>query len=161
MRPRIPFFCFIFLLAITIGCQPSPKKVKKTARGFEVADTIIYPVDVMNLDSADEWTDTRLKNLRHQELTDLFFEAVYDGNATAVDYYSREPISTEELKEMEASGEIEREEMAQLQFEEAWYFNPDEGHMTKNVQSVLLAWPVYDNKGEFQAFKAGFVIELN
>jgi hypothetical protein len=129
--------------------------------GKMVADTILYPVDVINLDSLDSWKDTRIKKLKHQEFTDLIFEALYEKNARAVDYYTRKHIPVEEIKEMEASGKFERDEMAQLQFEETWYFNPDSGRMIKQVQSILLAWPIYDDQGEKQSYKAGFVIELN
>ncbi len=61
---------------------------------------------------------------------------------------------------METSGKFDRNQMAQLQFEETWQINPAEGKMIKQVQSVLLAWPIFDSKGNFQAYQAGFVIEL-
>lgn len=155
----------LFVLIFSfVACNQPPSGKEGTSSqsiGEEVADTILYPVNIINLDSTDTWADTRLKNLDHEQLTDLIFEAVYNGNAKAYDYYSREEISIEKIKKMEASGDFKRDEMAQLQFEESWYFNPARGSMTKEVQSVLLAWPVYDNQGIFQAYKAGFVVELN
>lgn len=150
----------LFIIAAT-SCDISKKEPHQFDRGTEVADTIIYPVDVINLDTADTWKDIRIKRLQQKELTDLIFEALYNHNARALDYYSREEIPAEEIKEMEESGELNRDEMAQLQFEESWFFNPSEARMTKEVQAALLAWPVYDNQGEFQAYKAGFIIELN
>lgn len=157
--------CLLFFIAVISSCKTDRQKETDTVRhietGYALADTIIYPVDVINLDSTDSWADTRLKRLQREELTDLFFEALYNGDAKALDYYSREKIPVSELKKMEASGELNRDEMAQLQFEESWYFNPEEATMTKEVHSILLAWPVYDNQGVFQAYKAGFVLELN
>ncbi|WP_462319323.1 hypothetical protein [Marinilabilia sp.] len=153
-------FVLIFSFA---ACKQAPRESEGTgtmSKGIEVADTILYPVNIINLDTTDTWADTRLKNLRHKKLTDLIFESLYEGKIKAYDYYSREEISIKEIKEMEASGDFNRDEMAQLQFEESWYFDPDRGSMTKKVQSMLLAWPVYDNRGEFQAYKAGFLVEL-
>ncbi len=147
------------------SCKPAPKKdsalLSHAPVGQLVADTIIYPVDVVNLDTADTWANARIKNLQHDKLINLIFESLYNGTAKALDYYSQEPISIKQLKEMEKSGKITRNEAAQLQFEEAWYFNADEAKMSKEVQSILLAWPVYDNQDIFQAYKAGFVIKLN
>jgi hypothetical protein len=128
--------------------------------GTLVADTILYPVDIINLDSTDTWADTRLKKLQHGKLTNIIFEALYNGKATAYDYYTHKPVPIEDIKKMEASGEFNRQEMAQLQFEESWFFNPENATMTKQVLSILLAWPVYDNQGTFQAYKAGFVVKL-
>ncbi|MFO8001210.1 MAG: hypothetical protein R6U46_08195 [Marinilabilia sp.] len=155
----------VFILLTSISCGNNDGR-KSSSSGTmspenEIADTIIYPVDVINLDSADKWADTRLKRLDQEKMTDMFFDALYDGDARALDYYTREPIPAEEIKEMEESGKLDRKEMGQLQFEESWFFDPETAQMTKEVQSVLLAWPVFDNDGEFQAYEAGFVLELN
>jgi hypothetical protein len=154
-----------FVLALTCGaCNTSMNKNSESVRtkdsGTLVADTILYPVDIKNLDSTNTWADSRLKNLQHKKLTDLIFEALYNGKATAYDYYTHKPVHIEDIKKMEASGEFNRQEMAQLQFEESWFFNPENATMTKQVLSILLAWPVYDNQGVFQAYKAGFVVKL-
>ena len=147
-----------------VACTPSDTdnaKSKEQFPGTEVADTILYPVDVINLDSTDTWADTRLKKLHREKMTDLIFKSLYSGKLKAYDYYSQEEIPVEKIKKMENSGELKRDEMAQLQFEESWYFDSEQGTMTKKVHSVLLAWPVYDNQGVFQAYKAGFVVDLN
>ncbi len=156
----ISLFLMIFFSACNTQEGKESRSDKSSISGTVVADTIIYPVNVLNLDSADEWTTRRLRNVRHQKLTDLLFESVYEGKAKALDYYTREPISSEKLREMESSGKFDRNQMAQLQFEESWEIAPEQGRMTKEVQSVLLAWPVFDSKGNFQAYQAGFVIEL-
>lgn len=147
------------------ACQTNPGEDTissvPSASGMVVADTIIYPVDIINLDSANTWASARLRNLDHKKTTDLLFDAVYEGKAKALDYYDRTPIPVEKLKEMEVSGKLDRGKLAQLQFEETWQIDPEAGSMTKTVQSVLLAWPVFDSHGNFQAYQAGFVIELN
>jgi len=156
----ISLFFTIFFSACNTQQGKETRSADSTIAGTVVADTIIYPVNVLNPDSADEWATRRLKNVNHQKLTDLLFESVYEGKATALDYYTREPVSTEKLREMEASGKFDRNQMTQLQFEETWQIDPSEGKMIKEVQSVLLAWPVFDSKGNFQAYQAGFVIEF-
>lgn len=155
----------VVLLFLFISCQSESGKSNQpdspTNSGIVVADTILYPVDIINLDTTNTWASSRLRNLEHQKLIDLLFEAVYEGNAEAQDYYSRQPIPAEELKKMEATGKFDRTQAAQLQFEETWRVDPQEGTMTKSIQSVLLAWPVFDSQGNFQAYQAGFVISLN
>ena len=128
--------------------------------GIQVADTILYPVDIINLDSTDKWADIRLRRLQRKRMINMLFEAIYQGNVKAFDYYTDESFSPEDIKEMEASGQFERNEVSQLQFEEAWYLDTINNRMTKEVQSVLLAWPVYDTNGAFQAYKAGFVVKF-
>lgn len=139
------------------GKQASPEE---HITGIQIADTILYPVDIINPDTTDKWADIRLRRLQRKRMVNMLFEAVYQGNAKAFDYYTDEPFSPEEIKEMEASGEFERNKVSQLQFEEAWYLDTINNRMTKEVQSVLLAWPVYDSKGVFQAYKAGFVVKF-
>ncbi len=160
----LSFFFFIVTLIFT-SCGFGEKKETSSSQIFSqgkvIADTIIYPVDVINLDSADRWKETRLKKLNHKELTNFIFDALYNGKATAIDYYTRKPVTIKEIKEMENSGEFSRKKISQLQFEESWFFDPEEARMTKQVHSILLAWPVFDSRGEFQAYKAGFVVELN
>ncbi|WP_291862223.1 hypothetical protein [Marinilabilia sp.] len=158
-------FPLLFVLQFLFqACQPESGETTtssaQSTSGIVVADTIIYPVDIINLDSTNTWASSRLRNLNQQQTADLLFKAVYEGNAEALDYYNREPIPVEKLKEMEASGDFDREKLAQLQFEETWQIDPVAGTMTKTVQSVLLAWPVFDSRGNFQAYQAGFLIEL-
>jgi hypothetical protein len=114
----ISLFFALFYSACNTQQEKDANSKNTTITGTIVADTIIYPVNVLNLDSADNWTSRRLRNVNHKKLTDLLFEAVYEGNAKALDYYNREPISTEKLREMETSGKFDRNQMAQLQFEE-------------------------------------------
>ena len=157
---------YLFLLSFSIlSCQSeSGKKEAPTVSansGIIVADTILYPVDIINLDTTNTWASSRLRNLEHQKLINLLFEAVYEGKAQALDYYNREPIPVEKVKEMESSGKFDRSQTAQLQFEETWRVDPQAGTMTKDIQSVLLAWPVLDREGNLQAYQAGFVIKLN
>lgn len=159
----VPFMLLISMLFMMAcgenGRQPS--SLGNAVSGIEVADTILYPVDIINLDTTDTWADQRLKHLQRGRMIDMLFESVYQGKAQAYDYYSDQPLSTEKLREMEASGQFERNEVAQLQFEEAWYLDTINNRMTKEVQSVLLAWPVYDSRGNFIAFKAGFVVKFD
>ena len=151
----------VFLLAKCNGCGNSQNATDHADPKEEIADTVLYAVDVINLDSADQWADKRLQRLNQSKMTDMFFDALYNGDAQAVDYYTGEKIPAGEIKDMEESGKFVREEMAQIQFEESWYFDPEKARMTKEVHSILLAWPVYDNQGVFQAYKAGLVLELN
>ena len=151
----------VLLLARCSGCEGGQDASDHAGPKEEIADTVLYAVNVVNLDSADQWADKRLQRLDQPKMTDMFFDALYNGDAQAVDYYTKEKIPAGEIKEMEESGKFVREEMAQIQFEESWYFDPEKARMTKEVHSVLLAWPVFNDEGELQAYEAGFVLELN
>lgn len=158
------FFINILIVLLLANCTGSKNRQGKSdspGSGEQIADTVLYAVNVINLDTANQWADKRLSRLDQPKMADMFFKALYNGNAHAVDYYSGEEIPAEKIREMEESGKFNREEMAQVQFEESWYFDPDKGRMTKEVHSVLLAWPVFNNEGELQAYEAGFVLELN
>lgn len=163
MHNKTLYFLFFPLIAFSACNTPSSPNAPSTSSSegnVVVADTILYPVDVINLDTTNTWATRRIRNLNHKKMTDLLFEAVYSGKATAMDYYNDDTIPAEKLREMEASGKFNRNQLAQLQFEETWQIAPNEGTMTKKVNSVLLAWPVFDSKGNFQAYQAGFVIEF-
>lgn len=154
------------LLVFLWQCNsPEGEKSNTPMQGSEVGelvvDTIIYPVTIINPDSLDTWADKRLKNLNHSSLISPLFEALYNGTISAYDYYNHEQISVEEIKEMEASGEIKRDQIAQLQFEESWYFNEKDGTLSKKVHGVLLATPVFNDLEEIKGYKAAFVIKLN
>lgn len=139
--------------------QPSTNKLSET-QGNLIVDTIIYPVTIINPDSLDTWADIRLKRLDHKTLTNHLFEALYNHKISAYNYYSHEPVTAEDIKGMEVSGEIKRSEIAQLQFEEAWFFDSEEGKLTKKVHSILLALPVFNDQGEIKGYKAAFVLKL-
>ncbi|MGQ1890927.1 hypothetical protein ACT29H_10825 [Thermophagus sp. OGC60D27] len=162
-QPFVPLIILIPLIFMA-ACgknNPSSSSSNSPLTGIELADTIIYPVDIVNLDTTDTWADQRLKRLQRQRMINLLFESVYQGKAQACDYFTDQPLSTEKLREMEASGGFDRDKVSQLQFEEAWHLDTVSNRMIKEVQSVLLAWPVYDNKGNFIAYKAGFVVKFD
>ncbi|WP_148660923.1 hypothetical protein [Marinilabilia salmonicolor] len=70
-----------FLPFLFISCQSESGKnnhpAPTTNSGIVVADTILYPVDIINLDMTNTWASSRLRNLEHQKLIDLLFQAVY------------------------------------------------------------------------------------
>ncbi len=147
-------------------CGFQPKKPVSTASeppssGALIADTILYPVTIINPDSTDTWTDQRLKRLNRTSFTNQLFEALYNQSVTAYDYYNHQPISTQAIREMEDSGELNRNEIAQLQFEESWFFNAGAGCLSKKVHSILLAIPVFNDQEEIKGYKAAFVVKLN
>jgi hypothetical protein len=147
-------------------CGFQPKKPESTsyefpASGALIADTILYPVTIINPDSTDTWTDQRLKRLDRATFINQLFEALYSQTLIAYNYYTNQPIPIKTIQEMEASGELNRQDVAQLQFEESWFFNASAGSLSKKVHSILLAIPVFNDQKEIKGYKAAFVVKLN
>ncbi len=157
----LPFALLILLSRCSAPSQKQPSTIVfPETGGALVVDTIIYPVTIINPDSLDTWTDFRLKRLDHKTLINYLFESLYSHKISAYNYYNHDPVPAEDIKEMEASGEIKRSDIAQLQFEEAWFFNAEQGSLTKKVHSILLALPVFDDQGQVKGYKAAFVLKL-
>jgi hypothetical protein len=155
----------LITLALLIAACSKPEK-KSTGNdaisdNFLIADTIIYPVRIKNLDTTDTWADQRLQHLKHQKLIDGIFQSVYSGKNTAYTYLSNAPVSIEQLKELEEGETFSRNRVAELQFEEAWWFDSEQSIFKKQVLSVLIAYEVYNEDGSLRGLKAAFYIKTN
>ena len=159
-----PLFLLTTLILLITACS---KQEKKSIDGnilnnnHLIADTIIYPVRIKNLDTTDTWAYQRLQHLKHQKLVDGIFQSVYSGKSTAYTYLTNKPLTIEQLKELEISDTFSRNRVAELQFEEAWWFDPEQIIFKKQVLSVLIAYEVYNDDGSLRGLKAAFYIKTN
>ena len=112
-------------------------------------------------DKNDEWQNKWLQSFDRIELIDFIFEAVYSGKLQAYDYFEDEPMSIEQIKKLEAKDEFDRSKIGKIQFKERWYFDPSNLKMVKEVHSVMLAYEVYRENGQFRGYKPGFKVYLN
>jgi hypothetical protein len=159
-----PLLLLTTFVALITSCSKHEKNQfdnNTLSNTYLIADTIIYPVRIKNLDSTDTWADERLQHLKHQKLVDGIFQSVYSGKSTAYTYMSNKPLTINQLKELEASETFSRNRVAELQFEEAWWFNPDQSIFKKQVLSVLIAYEVYNEDGTLRGLKAAFYIKTN
>jgi hypothetical protein len=148
------------------SCRPeSPRAANKAAitadssTGFLVADTIIYDVMIRNPDPDDLWKTKCLQGLDRQAFIDHVFRMLYEEQAIAYDFETREKITPAMLKNLESDG-FNRDHIGMIQFTEAWYLDPAENRMTKNVLSLVLGYDYYTDEGELFGHKPLFRVEL-
>jgi len=171
MNLNIKTVCLLAIVSLLhAGCRHSvddrttgsiPEQKLQEWTGEIVADPIIYEVIVKNPDPDDEWGNEKIRKLKTRKIIDRIFDAVYAGNATRYNYHTGEVMSIEDISQLEASDEFDRSLIGKIQFEEDWYFDPDNLAIYKKVKSVLLAYEVYDQFNEVVGYKAAFLVHMN
>jgi hypothetical protein len=126
-----------------------------------IADSISYGVVIRNKDSSNIWREKWLSRLKRDSLVDWLFNAVYDRELKAYDYFTEEPMSIREVKKIEKKDEFKRSQIGKVQFEEVWYFDPDNYRMVKSVNSIMLAYESYRRDSTFRGYKPVFKVYLN
>lgn len=156
----------LILITITLfiltGCSNEPKKVNKANFGnvenYEIiADTIINDVVIKNPDN-DEWTDFTLRNLEKSKLINHIFNDIYDGKLIPYDFFNNTPLTTDDIKNLEKDPEFNRDNIAKVQYEEAWYYNVQNQTMIKKVHSIMFAYEIYNAEGEIKGYKPAFKV---
>ncbi|MFW5657360.1 MAG: hypothetical protein ACOC0C_07050 [Bacteroidota bacterium] len=154
----------VLLFFVSMGCQPGAKEPpppQKKPGELLVADTIIYDVIVRNTNPEDKWTTETLKNLNLDLLLNELFQAIYNREVTAIDYFTEKRIRPNELKKMERDSIIIRSEIGKVQFTEIWFYQHDSLKLRKEVLSVVLGQELYDLDNNVRGYKPVFKIELN
>lgn len=151
------FLLFILIACLAAGCrkgdnQQNNYQQKNNLHDSEtrllVAANIIYDVVVIPEVKDDEWEAERLKGYSGEEMVNALFEAVYSRKAVATDYFSGERIKPSMLKEMEATDEYRRSDIAKLQFTENWYFNPETLEIEKEIIAIVPGYRYSTGEGE-------------
>jgi len=156
-----PFWATLSLMTVLFAaCHSNVGDGATMDSKYLIADTILYPVRIKNIDPSDEWAIVRLKNLKNQKFVDDVFDAVYSGKATAFNYLSDEPMTIDAVKELEQRDDFKRDNVVELEFREAWWYNADKSVFKKKVLSILVAYAVFDDSGEMR-MKAAFYIKTN
>ena len=153
----------ISIIAIgTFSCNTSNNNLKSEniTDTDLLADTIYYPVRIKNIDPDDSWADIRLKKLDRKKFVDNIFNSVYSGKAIAYNYLTDRPYTIDEIKELENSEDYNRDNVVEIEFREKWWYNPDRSLFKKEVLSMLVAYAVFDDTGEFSRLKAAFYIKI-
>lgn len=126
-----------------------------------IADTIIYDVIIKNPDPDNEWTKKCLGNLKRNEFVNKLFDAVYNEEASAYDFFSGKELKPRDLKKIEKEDGFNREQIGKLQFTEAWYYNSQNLIMDKKIISITLGHELFENNGDIIGYKPVFKIDLN
>ena len=125
-----------------------------------IADTITY-TGLFKASTEDEalFMGDWVKNLKLEELTDIIFKAVYNGDLIAYGYGSEMQMSIEEVKELEA--ENSRKNIAKILFDESWYLDEKDMKLYKEVQAIMLAYERKNDEGIIKGYTAGIRIYFN
>ena len=123
-----------------------------------IAESIRYDVIIKNPDPDDEWTEACLKGLDSEKLVDEVYKAIYAGKVKAYDYYTDEPMSVNQVKEIEKQAESDGAEVAKVQFLEDWFFDPQTFNFYKKVHYIMLAYEILDKNGNARNYKAAFYV---
>ncbi len=163
------FIKYLSVIAIVamVACN-HPQQENKTVyiktdsvEGKLIADTIIYDVYINNLDSTDKWTDECLQYLKKDVLFGEVFDNIYNGKITAYNFFTKEPLSIEDVKEIQSSPEFSEDAIGKIQFREVWYFDGETQVMNKKVISMIFGLELYNNLGELKGYRPLFKIQTN
>ncbi len=131
-----------------------------TVTGIVLADTIIYDVHLVNHNPDDHWATQRLKNLNLKLMIDNVYEQVYSGQAQAFNHTTGEKLTVKQVRELEQTSGLGRENVDMIQFREIWYMDPVDRSITKKVTAMVLGSQVYDSFGQYLANRAIMRVEF-
>ncbi len=168
MKQKI--FLNIFLIyfsTVLISCNSEQQDKNIQNNNYQVsnytsiADTIITDVLIKNPNSQDTWEEYCLRNLDKDILVNRIFKGIYSKELQAFDFFSEDSLSIEKIRDLEKSDEFKRSLIAKVQFEEKWLLNIDKLKMHKEVYSIMLAYEIYNSKGEIKGYKPAFKVYIN
>ncbi len=123
------------------------------------ADTIIYEVLINNPDTINKWENRKVKSVRKKKIVDDLFSMVYNGTKIPYHYYTKKPLSIEDIKELESEEEFSRDKVGKLQFTECWKYDSINNRMQKVVLNILLTYEKYGSSGNLRGYKAAFYLK--
>lgn len=165
MKNKITHIIYICIISITtLACNLNQQKPQIVNLGDKdnyivLADTLVSDVVILNPNN-DEWTEYCLRNLNKKTLVNEIFKAVYEGKLASYEFFNNKPFSIEDIKTLEKDPEFSRDNIAKVQFEEAWYFDSTNLKMVKKVHSIMLAYEIYDLNREVKGYKPAFKVYL-
>jgi Gliding motility associated protein GldN len=144
---------FLGTIFFISGCLPRAKNGIPENNSF---GGIIYDTYITNRDSTDKWGEECLSAFDRRALIENVFDAVYKGKINAIDYFSGEAITPDQLRKMEFEGQFTRKNISKIQFDEKWIWNSEKSEMLKQVNSMTIAYEVYNADGQSRGQKPIF-----
>lgn len=159
---KIPIALTLLSVFAFAGCDSEQKRpqtvdVENTSSYISIADTIITDALILNPND-DEWTDYTLRKLDKKTLVNEIFESVYQEELIPYEFFHNEPLTIDDIKDLEKDPEFSRDKIAKVQFEEAWYYDSANQKMIKKVHSIMLAYEIYNLQGEIKGYKPAFKV---
>jgi hypothetical protein len=130
-----------------------------------IADTIVYEVIIKSTSSSEEWMSqcqqfSEISHLNKTTFIDSLFADIYGNKYVVYDFFSGNPITTEELAAMEKEEWFSRDAIGKIQFKETWYFDREHQIFRKKVLSMVLGVELVDDLGALKGYKAIFKLNL-
>ena len=136
----------VLLAVIMLGSCKQEKtsninnNVNPSSEGMSLmAEGIIYDV-LIKAEIDDTWEKEKVSGYKGEEMINSLFEAVYSGEIKAIDYFTEEELSAEQLEKLEATDDYQRDKIGKIQFTEDWYFNSSTLEIEKKVRSVVFGY---------------------
>lgn len=158
---KAPLHLLVILL-ILFSCadeKSNTKSDRSKDHEIMVADTIVYDVIIHNLDKEDVWKEESVKNLKRDVLVDYYFNAIYNGNLIAYDFFTEEVLEKQKLREYEQSLEFDRNKVGKIQFYEQWYLDTITNQMRKHVTEMVFGYHKIDTDSQLVGYKPIFSIK--
>lgn len=149
------YLLFIGIIFLVQGCLPT---TKDGAQRDHSLGRIIYDTYLTNRDSTDKWGEECLSAFDRRALIENVFDAVYKGKIKAIDYFTGEAITPDLLQKMEFDGQFTRKNISKIQFDEQWVWDDNKSEMRKEVNSMTIAYEVYNADGQSRGQKPIFKI---
>ena len=117
-----------------------------------VAEHIVYDVEIINPYPDDLWTEKSLEGLDHELLVDFVFDGIYSGKFSTFDIFEGSPIPVRKLKRMEKNGEFTRDQIGKFQFMEKWILDTINMTYYKKVTEIRMGIQKKDEHGELTGY---------
>lgn len=162
MKKHFNLILVFFVVVFSISCNNKPQEkeeqpeieVKKgsfygtdfnSSNAVVLADTITYDVTIKNPDPEDNWTEDDIGRMDEEALANIVINAIYNGRLTAYNYSTNEPMTIEQVKELES--EYSRDRVGRMRFIEEWYFDEEKLEFGKRVNTIMLAYEKLNSEG--------------
>jgi len=161
-----------FLLAITLITSCNERGGNKKGTVYPVtealpADAVLIATDIVTEvivrpdPDGDPWEIEKVSGWQGEALVTNIFDRIYDGTLTVFDYHSGEPLTPDDVKEIEAEFGNDRTRIGKLSFTEDWYYDPGANRLLKRANSVTFGYELYNNADKVYAYRAAFRADLN
>ncbi len=127
-----------------------------TGSAVIVANPIICDVIVKNNDPSDDWAEYCLENTDIAAISNIIYNAIYQGRLTAYHYLNDSIFSIEQVKEIERNNSIDN--IGKIQFDEQWYFDETNLTMSKKVNSIIFGYQLVNDDGDVYGYKPSFKV---
>jgi hypothetical protein len=117
-----------------------------------VAEYIVYDVEIINPYPDDLWTEKSLEGLDHKLLVNFVFDGIYSGEFSTFDIFEGTPIPARKLKKMENRGEFKRDQIGKFQFMETWILDTINMTYHKKVKEIRMGIPNINEHGELTGY---------